>query len=129
MTLLLMGLVHSVSLIEKMVAVNETERRLLDLMANYKFDLMGSVRSMSDLMRGFSISFMVAAIGFGALDLLLSNEREGLLKRLALINTIWLAVMTAVSLRYFFILPTSFFVAALVIFALAWGKLPAEKKG
>ena len=124
--LLLMGLVHSISLLLNQVPANDTEKQLLGLMSNYKFNLMGSARSMSDLLRGFSISFMLAALGFGALDLTLSGERAGLLKRLALINIIWLATMTAVSLRYFFAVPISFFAAALLIFALAWLKLPAE---
>ena len=124
--LVLVGLVHSLSLFEKPVPANDTERQLLDLMANYKFNLMGSARSMADLMRGFSVSFMVAALGLGVLDLLLSRERPGLLKRVALINAIWLAAMTAVSLHYFFVVPTSFLAAALLIFALAWLKLPAE---
>ncbi len=124
--LILLGLVHSFSLFQKPIPANETERQLLDLMANYRFDLIGSVRSMNDLMRGFSVSFMVAAFGFGVFDLLLSRERAGLLKRVALINTIWLAVMTAVSLHYFFVLPTSFLAAALLIFILAWLKLPAH---
>ena len=124
--LVLVGLVHSLSLFEKPVPANDTERQLLDLMANYKFNLMGSARSMADLMRGFSVSFMVAALGLGVLDLLLSRERSGLLKRVALINAIWLAAMTAVSLHYFFVVPTSFLAAALLIFALAWLKLPAE---
>ena len=87
---------------------------------------MGSARSMADLMSGFSVSFMVAALGLGVLDLLLSRERPGLLKRVALINAIWLAAMTAVSLQYFFVVPTSFLAAAWLIFALAWLKLPAE---
>lgn len=124
--LVLVGLVHSLSLLEKPVPANDTERQLLDLMANYKFNLMGSARSMADLMRGFSVSFMVAALGLGVLDLLLSRERPALLKRVALINAIWLAAMTAVSLHYFFVVPTSFLAAALLIFALAWLKLPAE---
>jgi hypothetical protein len=124
--LVLLGLVHSLSLIVKQVPANDTERQLLDLMANYKFNLMGSACSMAGLMRGFSVSFMVAALAFGAFDLVLSRERAGLLKQVALINVIWLLVMTAVSLRYFFALPTSFLAAALLIFVLAWLKLPAE---
>ena len=84
---------------------------------------MGSMRSMDNLMRGFSISFMLAALGFGAFDLLLRRERGELLKRVALINVVWLAVMTAVSLRYFFPAPTSFLVVALLIFTFAWIKL------
>jgi hypothetical protein len=124
--LVVVGLLHSLSLFHKPVPANETEWQLLDLMANYKFNLMGSFRSMADLLQGFSVSFMVAALGVGALDLVLAGERVGLLKRVALINAIWLAAMTATSLRYFFVVPTSFLVAGLLIFALAWLKLPAE---
>lgn len=127
--LIILGLVHSLSLFEKPVPANDTERQLLDLMSNYKFNLMGSIRSMDDFLRGFSVAFLVAAIAMGALDLALSRERAGLLKRVALINAVWLAVMTAVSLRYFFAVPTSFLVVALLIFVLAWFKLPDEAAG
>jgi hypothetical protein len=41
-------------------------------------------------------------------------------------NIIWLAAMTAVSQHYFFIVPTSFLASTLLIFILAWLKLPAE---
>ena len=124
--LVLLGLVHSLSLFQKLAPANDTERQLLDLMSNYRFNLMGSVRSMADLLRGFSVSFMLSALGFGVLDLALARERAGLLKYVALVNTIWLVAMTANSLRYFFAAPTSFLVVALVIFALAWLKLPAS---
>ncbi len=77
-------------------------------------------------MTGFSVSFMLAALGFGLFDLLLFRERTGLLKRAALANMIWLAAMTVVSLHYFFVVPVSFLAAALLIFVLAWWKLPAE---
>ena len=121
--LLIVGLVHSLSFFEKQVPANDTERQLLDLMANYRLNLMGSMRSMNNLLRGFSISFMLAALVMGAVDLVVCRERESLLKRVALVNTIWLAAMTVVSLRYFFVMPTSFLVVALLIFALAWLKL------
>ncbi len=127
MMLIILGMLHSLSLIETTVPANDTERQLLDLMTNYKFNLMGSMRSMDNLLRGFSISFVVAMLGLGALDLMLSRERTGLLKRLALINAIWMATMTAVSLHYFFVFPTSCLVATLLIFALALVKLPAEE--
>lgn len=124
--LVLLGLVHSLSLLEKMVPANETERQLLDLMTNYKFNLMGSMRSMGNFLRGFSISFMLSSLGLGGLDLVLCRERAALLKRVALVNTIWLAAMTAVSLRYFFAAPTSALATALLIFVLAWLKLPGS---
>ncbi len=126
--LLLLGLVHSLSLFGKPIPANDTERQLLDLMSHYKFNVMGSMRTMDNFLRGFSISFMLGVLGLGALDLALSRERAGLLKRVALINTIWLSAMLAVSLRYFFIFPTSFLGTALLIFAAAWLKLPGERK-
>ena len=124
--LLILGLVHSLSLIRELVPANETEKQLLGLMSGYKFNLMGSMRSMDDMLRGFSVSFMLGALGFALFDLLLFRERAGLLKRAALANSIWLAAMTAVALRYFFIIPTSFLAVTLLIFVLAWWKLPAE---
>jgi hypothetical protein len=123
--LLVMGLVHSLSLMKAPVPSNETERQLLDLMSNYKFNLLGSQRSMQNLMTGFSIAFMLAALGLGAVDFALRRERSQLLKRVALLNTLWLAAMTAVSLRYFFAAPTSFLIAALLIFLLATLTLPS----
>jgi len=117
--LIVIGLVHSLSLIKGPVPSNETERQLLDLMSSYKFALMGSMRSMQDLMTGFSIAFMLAALGLGAVDFALRRERAQLLKRVALLNALWLAALTGVSLRYFFAAPTSFLAVALVIFLLA----------
>src|ERR1700730_4218941 len=124
--LLILGAVHSISFFQKLLPANDTEKQLLDLMSNYKFNLAGSLRTMDNLLTGFSVCFMLAALALGAFDLLLSGDRAGLLKRVALMNILWLAAMTAVSLRYFFIVPTSFLFATLLIFVLAWWKLPAE---
>jgi hypothetical protein len=123
---LIIGAVHSISFFQPLLPANDTEKQLLDLMSNYKFNLAGSLRSMDNLLTGFSMCFMLAALAFGAFDLALSRERTGLLKRAALINILWLVAMLAVSLRYFFIVPTSFLAATLLIFVLAWWKLPAE---
>jgi hypothetical protein len=103
--LLILGLVHSLSLIRERVPANDTERQLYGLMSSYKFNLIGSMRSMADLLRGFSVCFMLGALGFALFDLLLFRERAGLLKRAALANIIWLAAMTAVALHYFFRYP------------------------
>ena len=124
--LLILGLVHSLSLIRERVPGNDTEKQLFDLMSNYKFNLLGSMRTMAELLRGFSVSFMVAALGFGVFDFALARERAGLLKRAALVNIVWLAVMVCVALRYFFIVPTTFLAVTLVIFVFAWIKLPAD---
>jgi hypothetical protein len=50
------------------------------------------------------------------------------LKNIAFITVAWLIAMTAVSLRYFFVFPTSCLVIALVIFALSWINLPGEAR-
>jgi len=113
--LLLMGAVHSLSFVNPLKPQNETERQLFDLMSNYKFNVAGTMRSMDNFMTGFSICFMLTALGFGLFDLALAKERAALL-----------VVMVGVALRYFFIVPTSFFSVALLIFVLAWLKLPAE---
>lgn len=125
--LVLLALVHAVSLIQKPVATNETEKQLLDLMTNYKFQILGSPRSMYDFLRGFSIAFGLAALATGIFDLLVSGESSGLLKKVALLNVLWLAALSGVSLRYFFLVPTAFLVIAMLIFAIAWANLPGTE--
>ena len=124
--LIVLGLAHSLSLFQQPVPANATEQQLNDLMTHYRFNLAGSMLTLSELLRGFSISFMVEMLGLGILDVLLQRERAGLLRRLALTNSVWLAILTAVSIRYFFIVPTLFLAVALAVFVLAWLKLPAE---
>lgn len=124
--LLLMGAVHSLSFVKKQTPANETERQLLDFMSNYKFNALGAMRSMEDFLTGFSISFMLAPLGFGLLDLSLVKERAALLKRISLVNILWLVFMVFVAIRYFFIIPIAFLSMALLIFALAWLKLSSE---
>lgn len=126
--LLLLGCVHALSLLGKPVPANDSERQLFSLASSYKLNVMGSMRSYDNFLRGFSISFMLAALVMGALALVLRHERAGVLKKVALVDTIWLALMTVVSFRYFFFLPTSFLVTALAIFLLAWVKLPSEPR-
>jgi hypothetical protein len=125
--LILLGLVHSISLFHQMEPENATEKQLLDLMNNYRFNLMGSLRNMAELLRGFSMAFTMGTLALGVLDLSLSAERDGLLKRVALINVLYLGVMTANSVRYFFAMPTIFLLMPLVIFAAAWAKLPGQE--
>ena len=72
--LLLLGGVHSLSFFNPLVPGNETERQLLTLMTGYKFNLMGSMRSMDNLLTGFSLAFMLAALALGALALALRRQ-------------------------------------------------------
>jgi hypothetical protein len=125
--LVLMSAVHAVSLFQKPMIRNESEKQLMGLMTNYRFTVMGSVRTMNDFLRGFSISFGLATLGFAVLDFAVCRERAQLLKRVSLCNVVWLAAMTGISWHYFFAAPTSFLTVTLVIFVLAWVKLPATE--
>jgi len=124
--LIIIGLVHSISLFTKLTPSNATEKQLIDLMDSYKFALPGTPRTISELFQGFSTCFMLAAFGFGLFDIALWSERAGLVKRAALVNVIWLAAMVAVALKYFFIVPIAFLVVAMLLFLLAWWRLPSE---
>lgn len=125
--LIVIAAVHSISLFQKPMVRSDSEKQLMELMTTYRFTVMGSVRTMNDFLRGFSISFGLASLGFGVLDFTLRRERAALLKRVALVNVIWLAVMTGLSWHYFFAVPTSFLTATMLIFVLAWVKLPAAE--
>ena len=125
--LIVIAAVHSISLFQKPMARNDSEKQLTELMTNYRFTVMGSVCTMNGFLRGFSISFGLASLGFAVLDFTLRRERAALLKRVALVNVIWLAVMTGVSWHYFFAAPTSFLAAAMLIFVLARVKLPTAE--
>lgn len=125
--LLVLGAVHSLSLVRPLAPQNDTERQLIDLMTNYKFNLAGSMRSMGDLLTGFSVSFMLAALVLGALALVLRRQPAALLKRVAQVYVLWLAAMTAVTIRYFFIFPTTFLVIALLLFLASWVQLRPDK--
>jgi hypothetical protein len=120
LVLLLIGAVHSLSFLGRPTPANDTEKQLLELMRGYKFLMMGSLRSMDNLLRGFSIAFMLGTFGMGFLDIVVLRERANLLKNVALVNALWLGAMVAVSLRYFFAAPTVFLVVAFLIFAAAW---------
>jgi len=66
------------------------------------------MRSMDNFLRGFSISFMLAALVTGAVGLVLGREHAGLLKRVALVKYHLASTMTAISSHYLFAMPTSF---------------------
>jgi hypothetical protein len=116
--LLLTGLVHSISLFAERAPANDTERQLQLLMDTYRLNLLGSMRTMSELMRGFSISFMLGILAMAAADFAVAGQSTALMKRVAVVNAVWLALMIAVSLRYFFIVPLSFLVACFIPFAI-----------
>jgi hypothetical protein len=125
--LLVLAAVHAISLFEPLNPANDTEGQLIHLMTNYKFRLMGSLRSMMDLFRGFSIAFSLQCLVVGVIALAFSKERSALLKRLSAIIALWLFTLTVVSLTHFFALPTTFLVVAFFLFTASWLKLLAGR--
>src|SRR5258708_26497182 len=116
--LIVIAAVHSISLFQKPMARNDSEKQLTELMTNYRFTVMGSVCTMNGFLRGFSISFGIASLVFGVLDLTLRREPAALLQRFALVNVMWLAVITGVSWHYFFSVPRSFLPLTMLVFLL-----------
>jgi len=102
---------------------DETERRMLELMRSHQQDFgWGFVRSMMDLVAGFSLAFAVLAAGIGLLNLVLLRHMRAvpdLLRSAAVVNAGVCGVMTGVALRYWFIAPLAFLALAFVCFVLA----------
>lgn len=123
--LILMGLVHLAGHVAMQGATgeNEAERQLLKLMHESKTDFgLGFVRSMGDLMSGFSLTFSILPIGIGLMDLLVQRRGSavpGLMRSLAIVNAATFGVMSVVGFVYWFIAPISFLVLAFLCFGAA----------
>jgi hypothetical protein len=64
--MILTGLIHSISLFESYIPVNETEIMLLNLADNYKFDMgNGIVNTYNDHLIAFSICFTIFLLSSG----------------------------------------------------------------
>ncbi len=93
-------------------ALNGMEDQMRMLMETYRTNLMGTMRSTQELYDGFSLAFAVLSIGLGALAFTVPPQ-----KKAAIVIAAMLAVMTGVSLMYWFAVPTAFLAAAAVLFA------------
>jgi hypothetical protein len=118
--LVLLGVVHSLAVIAEPAPQNDTERQLYNLMANYKIPLPGAVRSMAELVRGFNIAFGLLSLSLGLINLAIARLDSSVLKRLALVNVVWLTAMTLNSMYHWFAIPTAFLATALLLFAVSW---------
>jgi hypothetical protein len=130
--LVALGLVHSLGHYGLMNAQGDTEaeKQLLSLMRGNRQDMgLGFVRSMFDLLAGFSLTFVVLPIGMGLLGLvLLGHERRapGLLRQGSIVYAGVYGVMTGIALRYWFPAPLFFLGAAFLCFAAAVATSPRE---
>ena len=130
--LIALGLVHSIGHYGLMSAQGDTEaeKQLLSLMRGNPQDMgLGFVRSMFDLLAGFSLTFVVLPIGMGLMGLvLLAHERRapGLLRQGSIVYAGVYGIMTGIALRYWFPAPLFFLAAAFLCFAAAVATAPRE---
>ncbi len=126
------GLAHSLGHYAMMSAQGDTEaeRQLLSLMRGNAQDMgLGFVRSMFDILAGFSLSFVILPAGMGLLGLLLLRHvgrAPGLLRQAAIVYAGIYGIMTAVALRYWFPAPLLFLAAAFLCFAAAVATAPGR---
>jgi hypothetical protein len=128
------GLVHSLGHYAMMTAQGDTEaeKQLLSLMRGNPQDMgLGFVRSMFDILAGFSLTFVVLPAGMGLLGLLLLRHEArapGLLRQASIVYAGLYGIMTAIAFRYWFPAPLLFLAAAFVCFVAAVAT-PATKQG
>ena len=83
---------------------------------------LGFVRSMFDIVTGFSLTFSILTAGMGLLGLLLlrhEGRAPGLLRQTAIAYAGTYGIMTAVALRYWFPAPLFLLAAAFLCFVAA----------
>jgi hypothetical protein len=116
------GLAHLMGHYSLMTAQGDTEaeRQLLSLMRGNPQDMgLGFVRSMFDMVAGFSLTFSVLPAGMGLLGLLLlrhEKQAAGLLRQASIVFAGVYGIMTAVAFRYWFPAPLFFLAAAFLCF-------------
>jgi hypothetical protein len=127
--LLTTGLFHMIGQLQGMTAQNETEKQLLDLMTNYVMHIGSEPITMMDMFTGFDWFFTLLLFWSGALSLILSYKLKGypeVLKTVSLVNLVSLALGVALSVRYFFSIPTICLSLCFVAFGLATWKLSSK---
>jgi hypothetical protein len=106
----------------------EAEKQLLSLMRGNPQDMgLGFVRSMFDIVAGFSLTFSVLPAGMGLLGLLVlrhAGRAPGLLRQASIVYAGLYGIMTAIAFRYWFPAPLFFLAAAFLCFVAAVATAP-----
>jgi hypothetical protein len=122
---LLAAATHTVASIKQPPPPPEPERQMMEAMTTIKLEAlrqMGVERTMFEIVDGFSWhwTWSVGACGLACLALRFwRKDDDGLLRFSALCAGAFFAISLAISLKFFFFIPTSFLSACLVCFALA----------
>jgi len=93
---------------------DETARNLFHLLQTYALDLAGTKRTMSDLLHGYSVMMSAQSIALGIIGWLIVPDRS-----MCTVYGVACLTFTAVSVVYFFFIPTSFVAIAFAFFAAA----------
>jgi hypothetical protein len=123
--LVALGLVHLLghAAMQANQGESDAERQMLSLMRGHRQDLgLGFVRSMSDIVNGFSLHFSVASLGMGLCGFVVRRHARaaaGLLRQVAIVYAATYGVLTAIGLRYWFPGPLLFLILAFVFFSAA----------
>jgi hypothetical protein len=81
---------------------------------------LGFVRSMSDIVNGFSLHFSVASLGMGLLGFVVRRHAAaapGLQRQAAIVYAGTYGVLTGIGLRYWFPAPLLFLILSFLCFA------------
>jgi hypothetical protein len=128
--LVALGLVHLLGHYMMTTSQGETDadRQLLALMRSNPQDMgLGMLRTMSDIVAGFSLTFSVLPIAMGLVGLVAGRHAAaapGLLRQSAIVYAGTYGVMTGVALRYWFPAPLCFLALAFVCFVAAAATAP-----
>ena len=123
--LIALGLVHLLGHYGLVTSQGETEqeRQLLTLMRGNAQDMgLGMMRTMFDILTGFSLYFSISSFGLGGLGLVLrrhADDGSPLLRQAAIVYAGTFGVLTGVAIRYWFPWPLAFIAAAFACFAAA----------
>jgi len=120
--LILTCLLHLVGHFREAIPADETEKQMLDLMTNYQVKVGSGAVTMMGIYKGFSLTFSLLFLWTGVFSLFLVKQlgdNVALMRKIAIINTGALAILTGISLYYFFFIPTTCIVLALIFFVLA----------
>jgi len=128
--LIALGLVHLMGHYMLTTSQGETdaERQLLAMMRSNPQDLgLGMLRTMSDIVAGFSLTFSVLPLAMALVGLVVRRHAAaapGLLRQAAIVYAGTYGVMTGVALRYWFPAPLFFLGAACLCFVAAVATAP-----
>jgi len=120
--LILTCLLHLVGHFQEAIPADATEKQMLDLMTNYQVAVGSGTVTMMGIYKGFSLTFAMLFLWTGTVSLFLVKQLGNnvpLIRKIAIINTGALLILTGISLYYFFFIPTTCIVLALIFFVLA----------